>query len=61
MNSHCFTWQNASLKEPDEDTERYPWRMPTPVESEPVNNTGFRESDRVVASSDDHEIRLDDD
>ena len=37
MDSHCFTWQNASLKEPDEDTERYPWRMPTPtVESEPV-------------------------
>ena len=37
MNSHCFTWQNASLKEPDEDTERYLWRMPTPtVESEPV-------------------------
>ena len=36
VNSHCFTWQNASLKEPDEDNERYPWRMPTPVESEPV-------------------------
>ena len=36
MNSHCCTWQNASLKEPDEDTERYPWRMPTPVGSEPV-------------------------
>ena len=36
MNSHCFTWQNASLKEPDGDTERYPWRMPTPAESEPV-------------------------
>ena len=37
MNSHCFTWQNASLKEPDEDTERYPWRLPTLVESEPVS------------------------
>ena len=37
MNSHCFTWQNASLKGPDEDTERYPWRKPTgTVESEPV-------------------------
>ena len=36
MNSHCFTWQNASLKEPDEDNKRYPWRMPTPVESKPV-------------------------
>ena len=36
MNSHCFTWQNASLKEPDEDNKRYLWRMPTPVESEPM-------------------------
>ena len=36
MNSHCLTWQDASLKEPDEDTERHPWRIPTPVESEPV-------------------------
>ena len=46
MNSHCFTWQNESLKEPDEDNEQCPWRMPTTV-------------NRVVASSDDHEIRLD--
>ena len=37
MNSHCFTWQNASMKEPDEDNKRYPWRTPTPVESEPVS------------------------
>ena len=36
MNSHCFSWQNASLKELDEKNNRYPWRMPTPVESEPV-------------------------
>ena len=37
MNSHCFTLQIASLKAPGEDTERYPWRMPTPkVESGPV-------------------------
>ena len=36
---YCSTWQNASLKEPDEDNKRYPWRMPTHpthVESEPV-------------------------
>ena len=46
MNSDGFTWQNESLKEPDEDNEQYPWRMPTTV-------------NRVVASSDDHEIRLD--
>ena len=24
-NSHCFTWQNASLKKPDDDNKRYPW------------------------------------
>ena len=36
MNSNCFTWQNASLEEPDEDNEQYPWRMPTPVDSEPA-------------------------
>ena len=36
MNNHCFTWQNASLKEPDED-KRYPWRMPTLVEAELVS------------------------
>ena len=35
--SHCSTQQNASLKEPNEDTERYPWRMPSlTVGSEPV-------------------------
>ena len=36
MNSHCFTWQNASLKEPDEGNDQNPWRMPSRVESEPV-------------------------
>ena len=37
VRSHRSTWQNASLNEPNEDTERYPWKMPTPtVESEPV-------------------------
>ena len=36
MNSHWFRWRNASLKERDEDSKRYPWRMPTLVESEPV-------------------------
>ena len=28
--------QNASLKEPDEYNKRYPWKIPTPAESEPV-------------------------
>ena len=36
IESWSFTWQSASLKDPDEDNKRYPWRMPTPVESEPV-------------------------
>ena len=31
MNTHCFTWQDASLKELDEDNKRYLWRMPTLV------------------------------
>ena len=30
--SRCSTWQNAFLKEPNEDTEPYPWRMPIPKE-----------------------------
>ena len=47
MNSHCFSWQNASLKEPDEDNKRYPG------ECQLLWN--------VVASSDDHELQLDDD
>ena len=33
MRSHCSTWQNTSLKEPSEDTEPYPWRMPIPTEA----------------------------
>ena len=37
MNIHGFTWQNASLKEPDGDNKRFSLRMPTPVESEPVS------------------------
>ena len=32
MRSHCSAWQNVSLKEPGEDTEPYPWRMPIPTE-----------------------------
>ena len=32
VRSHCYTWQNTSLKEPSEDTEPYPWRMPIPTE-----------------------------
>ena len=57
MNSHCFTWQNASLKEPNEDTERYPWRMSTPtVGIRTRANTDPRGSDRAVVSSDDHEM-----
>ena len=37
MNSNCFPWQNASLEEPDEDNKRYPWKMPSLVESEPAS------------------------
>ena len=41
MNSHCFTWQNASLKELDEDNKRYLWRMPTLVKSESVRTPSW--------------------
>ena len=54
MKSHCSTWQNASLKELNEDNERYLWRRT-------CANTSFRGADRVVAISNDHELRLDDD
>ena len=37
MNSHCFTWQNPSLKDPDDDNKQHPCRMSTLVESEPVS------------------------
>ena len=32
MRCHCSTWQSTSLKEPSEDTEPYPWRIPIPTE-----------------------------
>ena len=38
MDSDCFTWLKAFVKEPDEDNERYPWRMLTPLDSEPVSS-----------------------
>ena len=53
MNSHGFTWQKASLKDTNEDNKR--------CLGECRLNTESRGSDRVVASSDGHEIRLDDD
>ena len=58
--SRCSTWQNAFLKEPNEDTEPYPWRMPIPKEElEPASVHASRGSNRDVAIGNDHEIRLD--
>ena len=55
--SRCSTWQNASLKEPSENAE-YPWRTTIPKEELEAESAPLG-SNRTVAISDDHEIRLD--
>ena len=63
MRSHCSTWRNTSLKEPtSEDTEPYPWRVPIATEElELAPTMPLSGSNRAVASSYGHVIRLDPD